>query len=162
MRPKAMSFEFPALAKAAFNYPAIDNHAHPLLAESHRNHVIFDGLLSEAQGDALKESVNTLASFRATKQLSKLFGCEDDWGVVNGTRDRLEYETLCQRCFAPTGIQCLLIDDGLDGGRISADITWHDRFTENPSRRIVRIETVAQVVFLFLPSIATRAHRKLR
>ena len=138
-------FDFPALAEAAFNYPAIDNHAHPLLTEIHRNLFSFDGLLSEARGDALRESVNTLASFRATRQLSKLFECEDDWDTVKECRARLGYDELCNRCFEKIGIYCILLDNGLDGERITEEVGWHDRFAKAPSKQIVRIETSAQV-----------------
>lgn len=69
---------YPELAKAALTYPAIDNHAHPLLAE--RNRLVFplEGIISEASDDALtQDACYTLASYRATAQLSKLFGMKD-------------------------------------------------------------------------------------
>ncbi len=43
-------------------------------------------------------------------------------------------------------IQCLLIDDGLGGVKeMGEEYQWHDRYTHNPTRRIVRVEVVAQV-----------------
>ena len=76
-------FKYNQLAEAAFTYPAIDNHTHPLLLDSHRNKFPFEGLLSEATGEALTEdSIHTLACYRATKQLSELFACENNWQAV--------------------------------------------------------------------------------
>jgi len=128
--------------------PAIDNHTHPLLNEAHRDDFPFEELLSEAIGDALTEdAIHTLSCYRATKQLAGLYGCENDWDAVKAKRKELSYKQLCDTCMRATGIQCLLIDDGLDANGICEDIGWHDQFTPAPSKRIVRIEIVAQVRF---------------
>jgi len=133
------------LALAVFTYPAIDNHAHPLLKETHRNNFAFEGLLSEATGEALTEdAIHSLACYRATKQLSKLFECENDWATVSATRKAMEYEKLCDLLMKNTGIQCILLDDGLDSDDISEPFDWHDRFAPAKSKRIVRIEWLAQ------------------
>lgn len=137
------------LARTVFTYPAIDNHAHPLLKVSQRNTFTFEGLLSEATGEALTEdAVHTLACYRATKQLAKLFGCKNDWSEVSARRKAMEYEDLCDLSMKSTGIQCLLLDDGLDSDGIAEPFDWHDRFTPAKSKRIVRIEWLAQVCFL--------------
>lgn len=139
-------FKYNQLAEAAFTYPAIDNHTHPLLLDSHRNKFPFEGLLSEATGEALTEdSIHTLACYRATKQLSELFACENNWQAVKTVRSSLAYSDLCSKCMDPTGIQCFLFDDGLDGESITETIRWHDQFSLAPSKQIVRIEIVAQV-----------------
>ncbi|KAH7924332.1 amidohydrolase 2 [Leucogyrophana mollusca] len=140
---------FTELAKAVFAYPAIDNHAHPFLTEAHRNAVPFEGLISEAQGEALSEdSVTTLACYRAAAQLSKLFGLKGDqatWESVKSKRASLDYAELCKLCMEPTGIQCILIDDGLGGvAELAEDYRWHDQFTTSPTKRIVRLEVLAQ------------------
>ena len=137
------------LAKATFAYPAIDNHAHPLLTEKHRNALAFEGLISEASGDALADSIHTLASYRSTAQLAKLFGLKSDdanWDEVKKKRANLDYEELCRMYMKPSGIQCILIDDGLAGvADLAESYEWHDQFTSSPTKRIVRIETVAEV-----------------
>ncbi|KAI6141801.1 amidohydrolase 2 [Pisolithus tinctorius] len=143
------------LARAAFAYPAIDNHAHPLLTEEHRNVFPFEGSYSEAAGEALTDdSVHTLACYRSTFQLAKLFGLksgEDDWEAVKKKRSSLDYAQLCKICMQPSGIQCILIDDGLSGARDFAEgYKWHDQFTFSPTRRIVRIEVEAQNMLLDL------------
>ena len=61
------------LVRVAITYPAIDNHAHPLLKAEHRDALNFDGVISEATGSALSEdAVNTLACYRATHQLANI------------------------------------------------------------------------------------------
>src|SRR6266511_1264543 len=111
--------EFPMLYKAAFTHPAIDNHAHPLLRAETRNELLFEGVTSEAKDEALLEDAPyTLACFRATKQLSQLYGLKENdvtWEAIKRYRDTLNYEELCTLCFKPSGISCILVDDGLDG-----------------------------------------------
>ena len=139
--------ELPNLAKAAYTFPAIDNHTHPLLKEAFRDSLPFEGIISEANGTALTEHApETLACYRATKQLSELFGCDNEWEAVKDARKKLSYSQLCKSCLEPTGIQCVLLDDGLDGNdHRCEDVPWHDQFTSSTSKRIVRIEVAAQV-----------------
>lgn len=140
------------LRKVTFTYPAIDNHCHPLLQESHRDAVHFDGLLSEAQGAALTEdAMHSLAGYRATKQLSQLYAGSSDrytWEGIKEYRTGRDYYELCRGNFEPANIQCLLIDDGLGGVEEMCErYTWHDQFTSSPSKRIVRVEVIAEVSF---------------
>jgi hypothetical protein len=144
---------FPALYEVASSYPAIDNHAHPLLKAQHRAAFPFEGIISEAQDEALIDSVHTLACYRATAQLSSLYGLPPakpghdlTWDNVKAFRDKLDYQALCQTCFQPTHIQCILIDDGLAGAQELAEpYRWHDQLTRSPTKRIVRLETLAEV-----------------
>ncbi|KAI6035768.1 amidohydrolase 2 [Pisolithus marmoratus] len=143
------------LAQAAFAYPAIDNHAHPILTEQHRDAFPFEGVYSEAVGTALTDdSVHTLACYRSAFQLAKLYGLksgEDDWEAVKKKRASLDYAQLCKTCMQPSGIQCILIDDGLSGDHDLAEgYRWHDQFTFSPTKRIVRIEVEAENMLLDL------------
>ena len=137
------------LTKVALGYPAIDNHAHPLLKAEHRAHFEFEGLISEATGPALSEdAVHTLACFRATQQLGQMLGLRGEvtWENVKEARDAMDYDRLCKLFMESSGIQCILIDDGLGGSsQYAEDYKWHDRFTRNPTKRIVRIEVLAEV-----------------
>lgn len=142
---------YPELANTALTYPAIDNHAHPLLAEKNRNAFPLEGMVSEASGDALTHDARySLASYRATAQLSKLFGLKGSeltWDTLKSRRDDTPYVDLCNMCFKPTGIQCILLDDGLGGvADLAEPYQWHDQFTTSPSKRVVRIETEAEVM----------------
>ena len=113
-----MSTNNAELARVALTYPAIDNHAHPLLAEVYRDAYAFEGLISEASpGPGLSHDATTsLACYRATLQLAKLYGINSEqWEEVKQVRQTMDYATLCRICMQPTRIQCLLLDDGLGG-----------------------------------------------
>jgi hypothetical protein len=141
---------FPALHAAAFTQPAIDNHAHPLLRAEMRHKIPFEGVISEAEGKALLEDApQTLACFRATKQLARLYGLEEDnvtWEYIKGYRATLNYTELCELCFKKSGIECILIDDGLTGTEsLAEEYKWHEKFISGKAKKIVRIEVVAEV-----------------
>jgi hypothetical protein len=137
------------LAKAAFGYPIIDNHAHPFLKSKHRDAIRYEVLISEAHGDALNDAVHTLPCLRAATQLSQLFGLTGDdatWEGVKKKRLEFDYAELCKLCMEPTGIQCILFDDGLGGvAEMAEEVKWHDQYTRSPSKRIVRLEVEGQV-----------------
>ncbi|KAJ8495480.1 hypothetical protein ONZ45_g1240 [Pleurotus djamor] len=152
--------DFPDLYAAAHTFPAIDNHAHPLLQESQRNSVAFEALISEAQDEAAPDAVHTVACLRATHQLQALYGIEGDdlsWEELKAARAQMDYTELCDKCFKPTGIQCILIDDGLGGTDRSEPYPWHDRFTSCPTKRVVRIEVVAEEILkeVITPHLST-------
>ncbi|KAG1865961.1 amidohydrolase 2 [Suillus subluteus] len=136
------------LAKAAFGYPIIDNHAHPFLKSKHRDAIQYEVLISEAHGDALNDAVHTLPCLRAAAQLSQLFGLIGDdatWEGVKKKRLEFDYAELCKLCMEPTGIQCILFDDGLGGvAEMAEEVNWHDQYTVSPSKRIVRLEVEGQ------------------
>ncbi|KAG5636074.1 hypothetical protein H0H81_009194 [Sphagnurus paluster] len=138
----------PELLKTALNYPAIDNHAHPLLKAPNRAEIPFEGVFSEAHGEALSDAVHTVAAHRATHDLSELFGLPQgsSWEAVKAVHLNTDYEELCRQSFRPTGIQCILIDDGLGANDIVHNIAWHDQFTSSPSKRVVRIEVEAETI----------------
>ncbi|KAH9915319.1 amidohydrolase-domain-containing protein [Fomitopsis serialis] len=147
MDTKLLEQDLLELSRTVSSYPAIDNHAHAFLKIENRDAMPFEGLISEATGPALTEdAIHTLACYRATAQLAKLFGLGRDatWEDVKRRRRELEYDQLCRLCMEPTRIQCILIDDGLWIPDMVNDYSWHDRYTGSPTKRIVRIEVVAQ------------------
>src|SRR6266850_4509163 len=130
------------------DYPAIDNHAHPLLTEENRNRLAFEGVTSEAQGAALEDAVHTLAHAAARRDLVRLYDLprHASWEDVKKHRAARAYDELCRLCFRKAKIQCILIDDGLGGVKEMAEAYQrHDRYTTSPTRRIVRVEVVAEV-----------------
>ncbi|KAJ7180592.1 amidohydrolase-domain-containing protein [Mycena filopes] len=146
------------LIETCYFYPAIDNHAHPILAEQYRDRFDFEGLISEAQGSALTvDSVHTLACRRAVPELAAILKIQNPtWDSVKATRSKLPYADLCALFMhrTVTGIQCMLLDDGLGGVEDFAEgYAWHDKFTSSPTRRIVRVEIVAEDILksLFKP-----------
>ena len=136
------------LADIVLDYPAIDNHAHSLLTEGNRDKLAFEGLTSEAEGAALEDAVYTLAHTTARGNLIKLYDLpyHASWEDVKRHRAARAYDDLCRLCFEKAKIQCILIDDGLGGVKEMAEgYRWHDRYTHSPTRRIVRVEVVAEV-----------------
>ncbi|KAJ2915350.1 hypothetical protein MD484_g5062, partial [Candolleomyces efflorescens] len=140
---------YPILHRTTFQFPAIDNHAHPILKEEHRDAFTFEGLVSEAQGSALtNDSAHTLSSLRARKDLAILYGLDPlatTWEQLKEHRKTIPYSQLIEACFQPTHIQCLLLDDGLGGvEEVGQGYQAHDVLTRSPTKRIVRIEVVAE------------------
>jgi hypothetical protein len=142
------------LHKAAFTYPAIDNHAHNILKAEKDPHYPLEGLAGEGRGEAARDVRYTAPFYRASKQLAGLYGVELDpndseesrWERVLKARGKLTYEGICRRNFGPSGIQCILLDDLMVGIENNCmETREHDRFTSSPTRRIVRLETVAEV-----------------
>jgi hypothetical protein len=137
------------LRQIVFHHPAIDNHAHPLLKND--GSLDFTGAISEARGGALKDASTSLAAMRAARQLAPLYGIEEDvpeWSTVLEARRNAETEEVRWTCFQAARIQCLLLDDGLGDASACEDVRFHDRFTSSPSKRIVRIEVIAEVSIL--------------
>ncbi|KJA22191.1 hypothetical protein HYPSUDRAFT_41369 [Hypholoma sublateritium FD-334 SS-4] len=154
----------PVLYQAAFTQPAIDNHAHPLLRASARDVLPFEGVISEAEGEAQADSIYTIAARRAVNQLSHLFKLDSSgtmpsttsmdenakWERIKQFRMKLDYDALCKLSFNAAGIHTILIDDGLGGvpGGMASKAEgykWHDKFTApGRSKRIVRVEVEAE------------------
>ncbi|KAI5819267.1 hypothetical protein BZA77DRAFT_259703 [Pyronema omphalodes] len=128
-----------------YNYPMIDNHAHPILKSEHQNIYPLESICSEAHGTALRSSINTLSHIRATNQLASLLGCDNDWETVKRARNEKDYQEWNRQCFQ--GIQCALLDDGLDNPETTYKVQEHDQLIGNTNKRIVRIEAVAEKVF---------------
>ncbi|PPQ69056.1 hypothetical protein CVT24_000099 [Panaeolus cyanescens] len=148
--------EFPELYRAAMTHPAIDNHAHPLLKAEFKDadRFPFEGLVSEAEGEALHDAKETLAAMRAVKELRVLYGMEDGkevtWDDLKKRRNDMEYDELCGLCFGGSGIDMVFVDDGLGGEKERAMVEgyeWMDRWVKKGkggSKRIVRVEVVAE------------------
>lgn len=129
------------------NFPIIDNHAHNLILPAYLDTVPFESITSEAQGRALRDAFKSLPHLRAARQLRTLYELDDEADWEDILKQRVEWlrsdpERLAQRCFH--GVHALLIDDGLAGPERVYPYRYHDRYTEAPSKRIVRIETVAE------------------
>ncbi|GAM83144.1 hypothetical protein ANO11243_011300 [Dothideomycetidae sp. 11243] len=126
--------------------PIIDNHAHNLLrSEKLGNHSLLE-CVTEARGEALKDTPRSLAHLRAIKQLRELYECEPTatWDDLLKKRAQIlaaDPDTLHRKCLAD--IHTILIDDGIDNGKTVHSVKWHDQFTTGKNRRIVRIETLA-------------------
>ncbi|KAF2001022.1 developmental protein-like protein fluG [Amniculicola lignicola CBS 123094] len=134
------------------NFPIIDNHAHNLLLPSQMDTIPFESITSEAQGRALRDVFKSLSHLRAVRQLRELYECPEDADWEEILEQRVEWlrsdpERLNKRCFE--GMHAVLMDDGLGGPRGVEKVHpyhWHDRYFKAPTKRIVRIETVAEKI----------------
>jgi hypothetical protein len=165
-----MQHPYPELAKTVLTYPAIDNHAHPLLSEANRDVFPFERLVSEAEGSAANDIQHTLAFHNASARLAELYGLppfsgnsasttsadapetipgtgpESTWGKLKAYRTATPYDQLCMHAMRAAYLETILHDDGLGGvSELCASREWHDRFVNSPCKRIVRVEVIAQV-----------------
>lgn len=166
-----LASRFPALYRTALTQCAIDNHAHPLLRASARDTLPFEGLLSEAEGEAMKDSIYTASSRLAAKQLGALFGVDfgdiaadeerEKWERLKHFRVGMDYDALCRVSFDAAGIHSILIDDGLGGGpggmaSLAEGYKWHDTLTApGRTKRIVRVEVEAENILRSLFTSST-------
>ena len=77
-----------SLREVVFDYPAIDNHAHPLLKEEDRRSVPFEAAISEVQPNAIEDAIHSLPGYRAARKLAELYGLDPsaDWEGVKSHR----------------------------------------------------------------------------
>ncbi|KAF2803804.1 developmental protein-like protein fluG [Mytilinidion resinicola] len=135
------------LKAAIDSCPIIDNHAHNLLLPTHVEAHPFEAITSEAQGRALQDTFKSLSHLRAERQLRELYECPKDANWEDILKKRAEWlhndqEALIRKCLH--GIHCILMDDGLGGAEKVLTYDEHDQYTPAPTKRIVRIETVAE------------------
>lgn len=135
------------LRYVANNFPIIDNHAHNLLLPTYANTIPFESITTEAQGRALRDTFKSLSHLRAAKQLRQLYECDDDSDWEDILQQRIEWlrsdpQRLHRKCFE--GIHALLVDDGLAAPEKVYAYNAHDEYLKAPSKRIARIETIAE------------------
>lgn len=133
-----------ALRQSILSTPIIDNHAHPLLKRGHIDRYPLLTIVTEAHGEALDSSRTSFAHIRAVKQLAKQLGCEETWEAVERAIEnerRSDYSEWTRKCLS--GIECVLVDDGLDNEEAVEPYSFFDHFAPSPSKRIVRIEQIA-------------------
>lgn len=134
------------------NCPLIDNHAHNILLPEELDTFPFETITTEAQGQALADTFKSLPHIRAVRQLRELYECDENANWEEILSKRAEWlearsEELARRCFE--GTHSILMDDGLGGMEGHEKVHpyyWHDQFTQGPTKRVVRIETVAESV----------------
>jgi len=135
------------LRHVAHHFPLIDNHAHNLILPTHADTIPFESITTEAQGRALRDTFKSLPHLRAARQLRQLYECGEDadWGDILEQRTewlRSDPQQLYRRCFE--GIHSVLVDDGLAEPKKVYPYDSHDEYFQAPSKRIVRIETLAE------------------
>ncbi|KAG9288294.1 hypothetical protein G9A89_021325 [Geosiphon pyriformis] len=138
-----------------FNFPIIDNHAHPLLKKEAWLSFPLESAFTEAQTgtQASQDSLHSLALKSGLKKLIKLssnvYGSELSLEAVRRQRDNSSLEQCSEACFKSpkVNIQCALFDDGLYGD--FQPIKDHIGLVQEV-RRVVRIERIAEDIVLNL------------
>ncbi|KAK2781814.1 hypothetical protein FQN53_000342 [Emmonsiellopsis sp. PD_33] len=139
-----------ALRDLIYSYPVIDNHAHNILkadcATDYAKYP-FEAITSEAQGESLEvHTPKSLAHLRSLNQLAEFYGCRPELPAIVSARNREianDYGGLVRRSLE--GTHMLLIDDGLTADDVEL-FSWHDKYTNGPTKRIVRIEALAAAI----------------
>lgn len=130
--------------------PLIDNHAHNIL-QGYDPSIEYprEMLVSEATGDALNDSVYSLAHLRMLKHLAQFLNLPADasWQTIQATAKAVDYESFCKDLIQAAGTQLILFDDGFANEQCNPT-SWHNRLTPLPNKRIVRIETLFEVSFI--------------
>jgi hypothetical protein len=120
-----------------------------LLPSEYANHP-FESITTEATGPALHDAHYSLSHLRATKQLKELYeynGLDSEWTWTQLLESRHQWlerdlERLIRKSL--TGTYSILMDDGFLDPSVIHDYRYHDQFTQAPTKRILRIETLAE------------------
>ncbi|KAJ3220881.1 hypothetical protein HK099_003927 [Clydaea vesicula] len=136
-----MGSVYELLIQEVNSIPAIDGHAHPLLTKIQED-IPLQSIISEAGGDALKDSDDTIVFHRTINSISWLYNTENSLASINKFRTEKTIAELSKICFEKSNIYGVLFDDGLSGDNNS--IRYHDNFTKTRNKRVLRIEVVAQ------------------
>ncbi|KAK9158677.1 hypothetical protein Scep_005251 [Stephania cephalantha] len=120
----------------------VDSHAHNLVSPD--SDFPFLRCFSEAQGDALQQSIHSLSFKRSVRDVAELYGCEKSLRGVEAHRASSGLHSISSKCFGEARISALLIDDGIVLDKM-LDLQSHRSFAL-VVRRIVRIERLAEAI----------------
>jgi Amidohydrolase len=124
----------------------LQNHAHNLIV-SNGDDDDLEAIVSEASGPALHHAPSSLAHLQAVQQLSRLYACEPTWDSIKRYRIAAGFDRYTDQCFQAARIQCILMDDLFAShAKVAIPFDWHDKLTVTATRRIVRVETLAEEV----------------
>ncbi|RIB04208.1 hypothetical protein C2G38_2254500 [Gigaspora rosea] len=153
-------YDCEALLRTISTFPLIDNHCHNLLTSDASLNCPLEACFSEARGDALKDASQTIALKRGVQQLAELYNCPPTLDDIKQVRDLTSYIDICKSCFKPTGIQSLLLDDGLDTLGDLMDVQSHVGLVD-VAQRIVRIESIAEKILCDLATSVACSDQKV-
>jgi hypothetical protein len=117
------------------------------LIESNGNDEGLECIVSEATGAALRHATHSLSLYQAVQQLSKLYQCEPTWEAIKTYRSTIGFNKVTHQCFEASKIECILMDDLFaSSDKTPYSYTWHDKYTTSKTKRIVRIESLAEQI----------------
>jgi hypothetical protein len=126
-----------------WHVPAVDQHAHNVVRPDGDGRLPFREAFSEsADRDVLSAHVHESLSFRrGVRDLAALLECDPTEEAVLARRRDIGLERLAERCFAASGLETVLLDDGFLPDAI-VPVEWHRQFVD--ARRVLRLEAVAE------------------
>ncbi|CAG8438347.1 10813_t:CDS:10 [Dentiscutata heterogama] len=149
-----------ALLRIVSTFPLIDNHCHNLSTSNASLTCPLEICFSKACVDALKNAPQAIALKRCIRQLAEFYNCPPTLDNIKQVRDLMSYIDLCKSCFKSTGIQSLLLDDGLDALGGLMDMQSHVELVD-VVRRIVRIESIAEKILYDLATSVACTNQKV-
>ncbi|KAK3942308.1 hypothetical protein QBC46DRAFT_78770 [Diplogelasinospora grovesii] len=144
VRSTATPSQIDAVARAVRTTPIIDNHAHPLLKQEALGKHPLISITTEATGEAIDAATTSLPHLRGVRQLAQVLKCGYTWEAVVAAIEQRRLDSpddWAAQCL--TGIETILLDDGLDDADDAYTWDEHRDFTRSGCKRIVRIEKVA-------------------
>ncbi|XP_027936750.1 protein fluG isoform X1 [Vigna unguiculata] len=130
------------LRKAVEEVELVDAHAHNIVSLD--SNFSFIHAFSEANGEALSFSPNSLSFKRNLRDIAKLYGSEISLQGVEEYRRVSGLQSITSSCFKAARITAILIDDGLTFDK-KHDVEWHKNFIPFVGR-ILRIERLAEEI----------------
>ncbi|WVY99047.1 hypothetical protein V8G54_031198 [Vigna mungo] len=130
------------LRKAVEEVEIVDAHAHNIV--SLHSNLSFIHAFSEANGQALTFSPNSLSFKRNLRDIAELYRCEISLQGVEEYRRVSGLQSISSSCFKAARIAAILIDDGLQLDK-KHDVEWHKSFIPFVGR-ILRIERLAEEI----------------
>src|SRR5437764_8717655 len=123
--------------------PLVDQHAHNLLRPEQVGLTTFQAAFTEGYDPEIvgHHVRDTLFFRRSLREVASLLGCDADLGSVQAARERLGFEELARQCFAASGLEAVLLDDGFMAADV-LPVSWHDAFVK--AYRLLRVEQVAE------------------
>ncbi|CAG8711918.1 43520_t:CDS:10 [Gigaspora margarita] len=149
-----------ALFRIVSTFPLIDSHCHNLLTSDASLIYPLEVCFSEAHSNALKDALQTSVLKRWVRHLAEFYNCPPTLDSIKQVRDLMSHIDICKTCFKPTGIQSLLLDDGLDALGGLMDVQSHLELVDI-ARRIVRIESIAEKILYDLATSVACTDQKV-
>ncbi|ESW16388.1 hypothetical protein PHAVU_007G152500 [Phaseolus vulgaris] len=137
-----LKMDISELRKTVEEVELVDAHAHNIV--SLHSNFSFIHAFSEANGDALTFSPNSLSFKRNLRDIAELYGSEISLQAVEDYRRASGMQSICSSCFKAARITAILIDDGIQLDK-KHDIEWHKSFIPFVGR-ILRIERLAEEI----------------
>lgn len=122
--------------------PILDHHAHALFREEIWRNTPIEAYLSEAYDPIMLERYvpDNVFARRSIRELAGFYGCEPTRAAVLEARGSWDYTELARAMFAQTGIESVLVDDGI-WLEVMQPLAENASMIGLPCKRVLRLET---------------------